>query len=61
MSKAIFDTYIIINISLRVREQEVYVFIIPFIAVSIILRNKFKNDMRGIKVLNLINSQKKLG
>lgn len=50
--------YIIINISLTVREQEVYIFIIPFLVVAVILRNKFKNDMRGIKVLNLINSQK---
>lgn len=50
--------YIVINITLKIREQDVYIFTIPFIVVGFILRNKSKNDIRGIEVLKIINSQK---
>lgn len=50
--------YILINLFLGVRDQDVYIFSIPFIVVGLVIRNRAKHDLRGIKSLNIINSQK---
>lgn len=51
-------TYIIINLFLKVRDRDVYIFSIPFIIVGLVIKSRAKHDLRAEKSLNIINSQK---